>query len=86
MLLALAFISYSLPPYLTLDPSRSRVAPPSSVPGYYPALVAHVVSRIHRHDHSVPAGLALGWRPGPSLRCTAGWGCSTSSVACCPPA
>jgi hypothetical protein len=43
MLLALAFISYSLPPYLTLDPSRSRVAPPAGVPGYYPALVAHVV-------------------------------------------
>jgi hypothetical protein len=43
MLVALAFISYSLPPYLTLDPSRSRVAPPSSVWGYYPALVAHVV-------------------------------------------
>jgi len=44
MLLALAFISYSLPPYLTLDPSRSRVAPPAVVAGYYPALVAHVVS------------------------------------------
>ena len=43
MLLAVAFISYSLPPYLTLDPSRSRVAPPAGVPGYYPALVAHVV-------------------------------------------
>jgi len=43
VLLALAFISYSLPPYLTLDPSRSRVAPPPSVPAYYPALVAHVV-------------------------------------------
>jgi len=43
MLVALAFISYSLPPYLTLDPSRSRVAPPAGVPGYYPALVAHVV-------------------------------------------
>jgi hypothetical protein len=43
MLLALAFISYSLPPYLTLDPSRSRIVPPSIGPGYYPALVAHVV-------------------------------------------
>jgi CDP-diglyceride synthetase len=43
MLLALAFISYSLPPYLTLDPTRSRIVPPAGVPGYYALLVAHVI-------------------------------------------
>ncbi len=43
MALALAFIAYSLPPYLTLDPSRSRIAPPAGVPGYFAGLVAHVV-------------------------------------------
>lgn len=43
MLLAIAFIAYSLPPYLTLDPSRSRIVPPPGVTGYYATLVAHVV-------------------------------------------
>jgi hypothetical protein len=38
-----AFVAYSLPPYLTLDPSRSRIAPPPGIAAYYPLLVAHVV-------------------------------------------
>jgi uncharacterized membrane protein len=40
---ALAFIAFALPPYLTLDAARSRVPPPPGVPAYYPLLVAHVV-------------------------------------------
>jgi uncharacterized membrane protein len=43
VLLVLAFIGFSLPPYLTLDPARSRIAPPPDQPAYYPLLVAHVV-------------------------------------------
>jgi len=41
--LALAFIAYAVPPYLTFDPERSRIPPPSDLPVYYPLLVAHVV-------------------------------------------
>ena len=43
LLLAGAFIAYSLPPYLTLDPARSRIAPPPGSTSYYPLLVSHVV-------------------------------------------
>jgi hypothetical protein len=43
LLLAGAFIAYSLPPYLTLDPARSRIAPPAGSASYYPLLVGHVV-------------------------------------------
>jgi uncharacterized membrane protein len=43
LLLAGAFIAYSLPPYLTLDPARSRIAPPAGAASYYPLLVGHVV-------------------------------------------
>lgn len=43
ILVVLAFIGFSLPPYLTLDPARSRIAPPTDLPAYYPLLVAHVV-------------------------------------------
>jgi hypothetical protein len=42
VLLVIAFIAYALPPYLTLDPVRSRVQPPPDLPAYYPLLVAHV--------------------------------------------
>ena len=42
-LLAIAFVAFSLPPYLTLDPARSRVPVGGAVSGYYPLLVAHVV-------------------------------------------
>jgi uncharacterized membrane protein len=42
ILIAVAFVAFALPPYLTLDPSRSRIPPPD-VPGYYAALVGHVL-------------------------------------------
>jgi hypothetical protein len=42
-LVAIAFIAFSLPPYLTLDPARSRVPQPAGFPLHYPLLVAHVV-------------------------------------------
>jgi hypothetical protein len=42
-LLVVAFVAYSLPPYLTLDPGRSRVPIAGSSAPYYPLLVAHVV-------------------------------------------
>jgi uncharacterized membrane protein len=38
---AIGFVAVSLPPYLSGDPSRSRVPP--SFPLHYPILVAHVV-------------------------------------------
>jgi uncharacterized membrane protein len=41
--IALAFMAFALPPYLSLDPTRSRIPPPAGVPAYYPLLVAHVV-------------------------------------------
>lgn len=43
VVLAVAFIAFSLPPYLTLDPSRSRIPPPADFAAYYPLLVAHVL-------------------------------------------
>jgi uncharacterized membrane protein YozB (DUF420 family) len=42
LVLTFAFVAFSLPPYLTLDPTRSRVPDPGFTP-YYPLLVAHVV-------------------------------------------
>lgn len=42
-LLTLAFIAFSIPPYLTLDPARSRVPQPPAFPQHYPLLVAHVL-------------------------------------------
>ncbi len=38
---AIGFVAFSLPPYLSGDPTRSRVPP--SFPLHYPILVAHVV-------------------------------------------
>src|SRR5258707_14687571 len=43
LVLPLAFIASSLPPYLTFDPARSRIAPPAGLTAYYPALVGHVM-------------------------------------------
>jgi uncharacterized membrane protein YozB (DUF420 family) len=43
MLVAAAFLAFSLPPYLTFDPARSRLKPPDHNAVYYPLLVAHVV-------------------------------------------
>lgn len=39
---AIAFIAFSLPPYLGLDPGQSRVPPPPELGWYYPLLVAHI--------------------------------------------
>ncbi|XVS61501.1 DUF2306 domain-containing protein [Actinosynnema sp. CA-299493] len=43
MTVAALFLAFSVPPYLTLDPSRSRLTPPEGDDLYYPLLVAHVV-------------------------------------------
>ncbi|MBY8870322.1 DUF2306 domain-containing protein [Micromonospora sp. PLK6-60] len=43
LLVAIAFVAYALPPYLTLDPSQSRLPVPEAHPQYYPLLVAHIV-------------------------------------------
>ncbi|MBO4206454.1 DUF2306 domain-containing protein [Micromonospora echinofusca] len=40
---AVAFVAFSLPPYLTLDPARSRIPTPSDLGWYHPMLVVHVV-------------------------------------------
>jgi uncharacterized membrane protein YozB (DUF420 family) len=42
-LMATVFLVLSVPRYLTLDPSLSRLEPPEGDPIYYPLLVAHVV-------------------------------------------
>jgi hypothetical protein len=42
-ILTLAFLAFSLPPYLTLDPRQSRVPQPAGFPLHYPLLVAHVL-------------------------------------------
>ncbi|MDQ7806558.1 DUF2306 domain-containing protein [Amycolatopsis sp. A133] len=43
LLVAAAFLAFSLPPYLTFDPAQSRLRPPEHNTVYYPALVAHVL-------------------------------------------
>jgi uncharacterized membrane protein YozB (DUF420 family) len=43
LLAVVGFVAFALPPYLTLDPARSRIPVGSAVRGYYPLLVAHVV-------------------------------------------
>jgi hypothetical protein len=43
LLVAAAFLAFSVPPYLTLDPSLSRLEPPAGNDIYYPLLVAHVL-------------------------------------------
>ncbi|GIH81285.1 hypothetical protein Plo01_77140 [Planobispora longispora] len=40
---SLAFLAFSLPPYLSLDPSLSRVPPVEGFAAYYPLLVAHIL-------------------------------------------
>jgi uncharacterized membrane protein YozB (DUF420 family) len=42
-LVAVAFLAFSVPPYLTFDPANSRLAPPAGNDLYYPLLVAHVL-------------------------------------------
>jgi hypothetical protein len=41
MLVSVAFLAYALPPYLTLDPSRSRL-PVDHHPAFYVLLVTHI--------------------------------------------
>lgn len=43
MLVAAAFLAFSVPPYLTFDPDNSRLEPPPGDNLYYPVLVAHVL-------------------------------------------
>lgn len=40
---AVVFVAFSLLPYLSLDPARSRVPVPAGLRWYYPLLVVHVV-------------------------------------------
>jgi uncharacterized membrane protein len=40
---AVTFVAFSLPPYLTLDPGQSRVPRPDGFPPHFPLLVGHVV-------------------------------------------
>jgi hypothetical protein len=42
-MVSVAFIAFSLPPYLTLDPSQSRIPPPGNFTLHFPILVAHVL-------------------------------------------
>ncbi|WP_442792353.1 DUF2306 domain-containing protein [Amycolatopsis sp. NBC_01307] len=42
-LLVLAFLAFSLPPYLAFDPARSRVPQPAGFLAHYWFLVAHVI-------------------------------------------
>ena len=43
LVLVIAFVAFSLPPYLTLDPAQSRIPIAGTPSGYYPMLVAHVI-------------------------------------------
>ena len=43
LLVVIAFLLFAVPPYLSLDPTQSRIPPPTGVQAYYPLLVAHVV-------------------------------------------
>jgi uncharacterized membrane protein YozB (DUF420 family) len=43
LLVAAAFLAFSVPPYLTFDPAQSRLKPPDGNALYYPLLVAHVL-------------------------------------------
>jgi uncharacterized membrane protein YozB (DUF420 family) len=42
-MICIAFVAFSVPPYLSLDPRRSRVPPPDDFAPHYPILVAHVI-------------------------------------------
>jgi uncharacterized membrane protein len=41
-IVVLAFLAFSLPPYLGLDASKSRIPAPAGIAWYYPMLVAHI--------------------------------------------
>ncbi|MGE3288940.1 MAG: DUF2306 domain-containing protein, partial [Pseudonocardia sp.] len=42
-LLTVAFLAFSVPPYLTFDPAQSRLPLPADVVWFYPALVVHIL-------------------------------------------
>jgi len=42
MVLTIGFVVYTVPPYLTLDPSRARLAPLPDNPVFFPLLVTHI--------------------------------------------
>ena len=42
LLLAVVFMAFSLPPYLTLDPAQARLQPLPPSPAFYPLLVTHI--------------------------------------------
>lgn len=42
-MVSVAFIAYSLPPYLTFDRTQSRVPQPGNLTFHYPILVAHIL-------------------------------------------
>ena len=41
-LLAVTFVGYAVPPYLSLDPERARIQPIPPHASYYPLLVTHI--------------------------------------------
>ncbi len=41
--IVVAFLGYSLPPYLSIDPRQSRIPVPDNAPLYYPFLLVHIV-------------------------------------------
>jgi hypothetical protein len=41
--ISIIFVAFSVPPYLSLDPRRSRVPQPDNFAAHYPILVAHVI-------------------------------------------
>jgi hypothetical protein len=43
LVLVVAFVAFSLPPYLSLDPRQSRVPIAGTGAGYFPMLVGHVI-------------------------------------------
>jgi uncharacterized membrane protein YozB (DUF420 family) len=43
MVLTVAFLAFSVPPYLTLDPAQSRLSIRENAPLHYPVLVAHIL-------------------------------------------
>ncbi|MCR6486946.1 DUF2306 domain-containing protein [Amycolatopsis sp. OK19-0408] len=43
LMVVVAFLAFSVPPYLTFDPAQSRLRPPEGNAVYYPLLVGHVL-------------------------------------------
>ena len=42
LLLSVGFVVYAVQPYITLDPSRARLAPLPDNPMFYPLLITHI--------------------------------------------